>query len=243
MRALGKVVAIVCCLLFAAASRAEDQQPRTPLEWAEQLVAHVRPENNEYVYRPIHVSWKGQHGAADWENHADCSGFYTHLLEQSYGWDAATFKRWMGTTRPVARTIHDTIVAERGFVRIRSVHDLRPGDVIAMKYQPTEKDTGHVMLVASEAKPHEASEPIVPGTLQWEITIIDSSKSGHGPTDTRRKADKTFYQGVGKGVARLYTDEKGELVGYSWSVLPKSTYQGPDKHLIAAGRLDPDYKP
>src|SRR4051794_3480984 len=109
MRMMGRMMVLASCLLVARVSRGEDQAPRTPLEWAEQLVEHVRPENNEYVYRPIHVEWKGQHGAADWENHADCSGFYTRVLEQAYGWDAAYFKRWMGTSRPVARTIHDTI--------------------------------------------------------------------------------------------------------------------------------------
>ena len=242
MKALGKVAAVVACLLFAAASWAEDQ-PRTPLDWAEQLVAHVRPANNEYVYRPIRVAWKGQHGASDWEVHADCSGFVMLVMEQAYGWDADHFHRWMGKTRPLAHTIYDTIVAEKGFKRIKLVRDLKPGDVIAMKYQPGEKDTGHVMLVAAEPRPREASEPVVPGTQQWEVTIIDCSKSGHGPTDTRHQPDGTFTQGAGKGVARLYTDEKGNLAGYAWSTSAKSVYQPPDKHLIAAGRLDSDYKP
>ena len=82
-----------------------------------------------------------------------------------------------------------------------------------------------------------ASEPIQPGTRQWEITVIDSSKRGHGPTDTRHNPDGTFCRGVGKGILRLYTDEDGTLVGYSWSTLKVSKFEPVSEHPMIVARL------
>jgi hypothetical protein len=219
-------------------ARGEPPTPRTPLDYAERMVAAIHPEGNEYVHRNVRLSWPAADGTGDYACHADCSGFYTLLLQHAYGWDDAYFKTWLGTARPLAKRWHDAIESEDRFTRIHKAQDLRPGDVIAWKFEPGEKeDTGHVVLVAAEPKPREATEPLAENTRQWEVTIIDSSKSGHGTKDTRRKPDKTFYQGAGKGTLRLYTKEDGEIVGYSWSVLKASQFYPTEQHPIAAGRL------
>lgn len=229
------------CVAVAALSLplvADDRPAHTPLDYAEQMVAAIKPEDNEYVHKNVRLAWPGVDGATEYACHADCSGFYTRLLEHAYGWDAAYFKKWLGTARPLAHTWHDAITAGNGFTRIRRAQDLRPGDVICWKFEPGEKeDTGHIVLVAAEPKPRQSTEPIVEGTRQWEVLIIDSSKSGHGTKDTRRKPDKTYNQGVGKGTLRLYTTPDGELAGYSWSVLKASEFFPTDKHPLAAGRL------
>jgi len=198
---------------------------------------------NDYVHKDTYVHWKGEEGAAAYECHADCSAFYTQLLHRAYGWDGAQFKKWLGAAHPTAHRWHDAIVEEKGFKRIKLVKDLRPGDVLAVKFPPGEDDTGHVMLVAGLPKPRAATEPLAPGTRQWEVEIIDSSKSGHGAGDTRHKPDNTYNKGVGRGTLRLYADEQGAIAGYSWSTSRKSDFRAMADRAIAAGRLEPDFKP
>jgi hypothetical protein len=86
-------------------------------------------------------------------------------------------------------------------------------------------------------------EPIVESTEQWPVTVIDESKSGHGPTDTRRNPDKTFRGGLGKGVFRIYARPNGELAGYAWSTFANSKFYGEGNRGIAIGRFDPNFKP
>ena len=99
------------------------------------------------------------------------------------------------------------------------------------------------MLVAGTPQKTEPTKPIVTGTEQWLVTIIDVSTSGHGPTDTRRNPDKTYRQGLGKGVFRLYTGPDGLPRGYTSSALPASPFKSAETNRLAIGRLPPDFKP
>src|SRR5262249_43286345 len=78
-----------------------------------------------------------------------------------------------------------------------------------------------------------------PGTLQWELAIIDSSESGHGPTDTRHAngPNGKDHDGVGEGILRLYTDPAGTVVGFAWSTLSASKFKSPDDEHLVIGRL------
>ena len=93
------------------------------------------------------------------------------------------------------------------------------------------------MLVAATPQKRTASKPFLDNTDQWEVTIIDSSKSGHGKTDTRHNDDGTFRQGIGKGTLRLYTTKQGEIVGYSWSTVGASDFYGPGERNLVVGSV------
>jgi len=68
--------------------------------------------------------------------------------------------------------------------------------------------------------------------------VNDSSESGHGRTDTRRKSDGTFGSGVGEGIFCLYTNASGEIVGYTWSTFANSDYYDQTMRNLVVGRLD-----
>jgi hypothetical protein len=208
----------------------------TPLYWAELLARKVKPADTSYRHQDSVVTWRGVNGAEDYVSHTDCSGLINALLAQSYGLTREDFKRWLGKPRPFASTYHEAITAQNGFRRIERVGEIRPGDLIAIRYPDGSENTGHIMIVAETPLPREASKPVVKDTEQWEARVIDSSRSGHGKTDTRRLDDGTFRQGVGSGALRLYADRRGSIVGYSWSDFGASEFYSQDERNLVVGR-------
>ena len=80
------------------------------------------------------------------------------------------------------------------------------------------------------------------GTTQWAVTVIDSSRSGHGFSDSRHAHGRggKDHDGLGQGMVRLYADRYGRVVGFSWSTLRRWAFKGPgDEHLVI-GRLASD---
>jgi hypothetical protein len=205
---------------------------------ANTLVDNISAANNVYEHKGCFIKWKGEDGATQYENRSDCSDFLALLVQHSYGITTKQLKDWTGHTRPLADHWHDAIVAGHGFKQIKKLSDALPGDVMAVKFPPGLGDTGHVMLIAELPTQINEKAPIVPGTTQWKITIIDSSKSGHGPTDTRKQPDGTFATGVGRGVFRLYTNPAGEIAGYSWSESSKSKFEPQTERDLVIGRLE-----
>ncbi len=213
------------------------------LLWARRLVAGVTPETNVYASRPTVVTWAGVNGGAETRNRSVCSALVAHLLMQAYGYRAADFDPWLGGRFPRAAGFHDAIAAGRGFDRVTRVGEIRPGDVLAIKYPPGSHPTGHVLLASSRPVQRPATEPVVPGTVQYELSVIDSSHTGHGPTDTRHYAKGKFHSGVGEGLFRLYVRPDGTLAGYSWSVTKASELYRPDERDLVIGRLSRQVKP
>jgi hypothetical protein len=179
-------------------------------------------------------------GASTYESFADCSGFINALIKQTYGCDEKYFKSWMGKTRPLAYHYYDAIAAENQFTIIRNINDIQPGDLTAIKYndRPEHDDnTGHLLLVAKRPQHRNATALVEPGMDQYEITVIDASKSPHGKSDSRHTPDGTAYAGLGKGLFRLYAGEKGVITGYSWSVeRPKIDFD-PFSNPVIVGRI------
>lgn len=196
--------------------------------------------NTNYEHGEGKVVWSGSV-----EARTDCSGFIDHLLAHTYGYTPYSFRRWFNKNRPTAARYHDAIVAQKGFVQLQSVRELRPGDLIAIKYPQPNKNTGHIMLVAEAPEKIPARQPFVEGSEQWSVTVIDSAESGHGPTDTRHKKglrgkDK---DGLGQGVFRIYATPEGQILGYSWSLLAVSQFIAPEKNHLVLGRLVANYQP
>jgi hypothetical protein len=227
---------------FAQQSPAPKQTPAFPkhLALAEALVANLDLSNTNYTHGAGTVRF-----TAPCESHTDCSGFIDALFMETYDYDRNQFKKWLGANRPTAHRYHDAIEEEKGFQHIEHVQDARPGDLLAVKYLKRTDNTGHVMLVDKPPQKIEPLPPVVPGTQQWEVAVIDSSESGHGDSDTRfhKGANGKDHDGLGEGILRIYTDSAGSIAGFAWSPLKVSKFKDPtDEHLVI-GRLRPDSVP
>ena len=204
------------------------------------MVQLVPLSKTAYEHQDTIVTWAGVNGATGYSSYADCSGFMNALLAQAYGLAADDFKNWLGTRRPLAKDYYAAITNPRGFRPISNIANMQPGDIIAIRYlnDAPGDNTGHILLVAAIPQHRTPTKPIVNATQQWDVPIIDSSESGHGKDDTRRLADGSYHDGVGRGTLRLYADNGGALVGYTWSDLTDSVYYDGTARPIAVGRLD-----
>lgn len=207
---------------------------------ARQLLQAMWPEQTNYQHNQGTVIWPGDAGGSP-ECRTDCSGFIDALLKHTYGLKSADLRQWFGKARPLAKDYYAAIAVEKGFRRVPVITQVRPGDILAVQYPAGSANTGHVMLVAGTPKARAATAPLVGGTRQWEVTIIDESESGHGTTDTRHKPDKSMRDGLGRGVLRIYTDAEGRIAGYAWSTLKASKFEGVRTHLFAIGRVDDEF--
>jgi hypothetical protein len=228
------LISFLLSVAFILAGLAQDPvQPKHLVE-ALKLLRQVELSNTSYRHGACDMAWTGT-----CVMHADCSGFLNGLFSHCYGYDQQEFKKWFDSRRPTAARYHDTIELENGFTRIKTVENIRPGDILAVKYLQRKDNTGHVMLVARLPQRIKAKKPIVEGTEQWEVTVIDSSQSGHGTTDTRHGKGKEGkdHDGLGQGTLRLYADKQGQILGFSWSTQSVSKFKEPDQEHIVVGRL------
>lgn len=224
-------------LAFALLAQAVAAPEPPHLMWAERLVAELTPENNAYAWSPTFVVWaEDGNGAA--RNRSVCSSFVSRDLMRAYGLTRDDLEKRFGTRNPQAKDYYDTIAAQRGFTLITRVDQFMPGDILAAKYEPGSRPTGHVMILDGAPVPRRPTEPLEPGTSQYEVAVIDSSSSFHGPHDTRHLEAKTHAQGVGRGTLRLYADASGALAGYSWSLSSRSRYYGSSEHQLVVGRFN-----
>ena len=230
-------IALSLALSLPGAARSS---PNQHVAVAEQLVDRLSLDNTDYAHGQGSVDW-----TAPVSSHTDCSGFIDHLLMHVDGYTPDDFKRWFGSHRPTAERYHDAIVEERGFQAVRSIEELRPGDVIAIKYLTRHDNTGHIMLVVGAPRRMASSAPLVDGTSQWEVTVIDSSESGHGPSDTRHKrgADGRDHDGLGRGVVRLYGGPHGDVAGFAWSTTKASRFVALEDEHVVLGRFIPGFRP
>ena len=229
------VLAVACVAATAATRPAADPVP-PHLRDAQTLVANVKPADDLYVHKGCYIRWKGEAGATAYASHNDCSDFVALLFEHTYHFTPKQMADLTGKERPFANTWHDAIAAGRGGLRqVTHLADARPGDLLAAEFPPGAGDSGHVMMVEQLPVPHPASSPVVAGTRQWDVTIIDSTKSPHGPADTRKASAAT---GVGRGTIRIYTNPDGTVAGYAWSDSDKTAYRPMAERNLVIGRLE-----
>ena len=136
-------------------------------------------------------------------------------------------------------------VAKTGFTPVDLVKDVLPGHLLAIKYFLRKDNTGHIMIASDPPQKMRAVEPIVLDTEQWQFKVIDSSKSGHGKSDTRhaKGMDGRDHDGLGEGVFRIYANKEGKIAGFSWSTLTVSKVKMPDDEHLVVGRLKAGFKP
>lgn len=239
MKTTSSALLALCLIGLAAGQRDSTAEPKH-LTDAIALLKKLELKDTSYEHGGGKVNFAGTVQA-----HTDCSGFIDALLQHSYGYDEAQFKAWFGSKRPTAARYHDQIVKQNGFILIPSVKDARPGDLLAVKYFKRKDNTGHVMLVSGLPRKMEPKKPLVEGTEQWEVKVIDSSMSGHGTTDTRhaKGKDGKDHEGLGEGVLRIYADKQGTVAGFAWSTLNASKFLEPKDEELVIGRLKPMFKP
>ena len=241
---LGSVVCGSVAAVLAVVSIAGQSSQTAHLTAARDLVARVDLDRTRYEHGQGTVDF----GATP-SSYTDCSGLIDHLLMHSYGYSVDDFRRWFGSRRPSARRYYDAIVGQSGFVHLERVTDLRPGDLISVKYLKESENTGHIMLVNQRPErapaPSDASRARSAHGESFLISVIDSSESGHGPTDTRHKRGPggRDHDGIGQGVLRVYVDGADRVTGFAWSALASSAFRGPDEEPVVLARLLAGYKP
>lgn len=187
---------------------------------------------NEYdnTSEPSYVVWD----TATAEAYTNCSTFATELLKHTYGWSSTYIRNWMGTSVPNAALYHDTIWAQDRFTLIQNASQIQAGDFIAIKYPTGSSTSGHLLIAAGAAQLRTSTEPLVDNFTQYEVSVIDSSKSYHGSSDTRYPNG----EGVGRGVFRIYADSNNNIVGYTWSTFSNSEYHSQSENHLVVGRLN-----
>ncbi len=240
--AVGTIVALISVRTSVLAIAREPAGPPHLLA-AVDLVQAIKPNDTNYQHHDSVVHFPGDGGSDHAECRTDCSGLVDAVLKRAYHLSSAQLSNWLDAKRPLAKQYHAAISAQRGFKRIDSLADVRPGDILAVEYPAGSKgnNTGHVMIVAGMPRERNPSEPVVANTLQWEVPVIDESESGHGTTDTRHRSDHTSADGLGRGVLRIYTDRQGRVAGYAWSVQKVSKFQDQSVKNMVIGRVDPDF--
>jgi hypothetical protein len=220
MRAL---LALLITASIAGTSNASADTVPEHLVLARQLAENIKPENNRYSLGDKFISYPGDRFSDKYAMKADCSGFVIALFERAkYSTPSQmTFLDWTPNRRKYkAEDFVLSIEQEKGFRRIKNVEDIRPGDILAhaMLNESDKKETGttgHVRIINSLPISISSKKPIVDGTRQFEVSVIDSSEEHDGADDTRIADASNKVKGLGKVTIRLYADANGELVGWA----------------------------
>jgi hypothetical protein len=214
------------------------------LALARELVANVRPENNSYEHSES-VSFPGDILSSKYAMHADCSGLVLALFDRA-GYTTVRHMGYLYSTsfrhRPQSEDFVYSIEHGLGFMRIDDVRQARPGDVLAQALldygdQRSASSTGHTQLLDSVPRPIAARAPLVDGTTQFEVVVIDSSEGWGGPDDTRLADPAHKVKGLGRVTIRLYADADGRLVGWA------RTFPKAQRFFSLDARFPSDTKP
>jgi hypothetical protein len=214
-------VLLLCCP--SAKAQTDSNETPTHLALARELVENIKPENNRYSLGEDNVSFPGDFFSNKYSMRADCSGFLIALLERAkYSTRSQmSFLNWApGRKKFKSEDFLYSIESEKGFKRIKSINDIRPGDVLAIELLNAEDKneagvTGHVALINSSPRKIPSRKPVVEGTSQFEVSLIDSNQEPSGEDDTRVIDSSNKIQGLGRGTVRLYADSDGEVVGFA----------------------------
>lgn len=248
IRFIGAVTALLLLIGTNATAFAQDATPVPKhLELARELVATVKPENNKYVFRgPDGVRWKGDLFTSENTANTMCTGFVGAVLERAKN---PTIKEIESKTywKKYVRmdSYYEAVQKGYGLQKIERLDAVKPGDLYMFMCKINCNTSegpalGHVTIVDVKPTQKNPTPPLIDGTLQWLVTVIDSADGPHGKDDTRwRPQGEPKASGVGRGIFRVYTDLNGVPVGYtSGPNGPK--YQDAKDRPIAFGRPLPN---
>jgi hypothetical protein len=220
---MGSRIAGGLLLLAAICGHAGASDVPRHLSIARELVANLKPADNRYVLGGRFISMPGDPGANGYAMRADCSGFLLAIFERAQYPVQAQMEFLPGSRkrkRPAAEDFVHSIEQEKGFERVRGVQEMKPGDLLAHAMldkadQSQTQTTGHVFLLDGAPRAIAPKAPLVNGTRQFEVSIIDSNSEHVGSDDSRRADPSNKIAGLGRGTIRLYAGAGGELVGWA----------------------------
>ena len=139
----------------------------------------------------------------------DCSGMAAWVLDRA----APRAHAALSKGRPVARDFHRAIARaplahpRRGWQRLASIADGRPGDILAWLRAPgwRSTNTGHVAFLL------ERPTPIPNHPRAWAVRIADATSFGH--QDDTRPAGTGGY---GEGTLLVLTNAAEQPIAYGW---------------------------
>ena len=241
-----RATGIAVFLLFCREAPAQAYSVEIPrhLAIARELVERIKPEDNRYALGKEFISVPGDGPDAKYAMTADCSGFLLAIFERA-GYRTRQEMAFLKTSpkrkRPAAEDFVFSIEQEKGFRHIRKVGDMKPGDLLAhamlnIQDQKRTGTTGHVFLVNSEPRPVSGRMPLVSGTQQFEISVIDANEEHVGTDDTRLANPWKRVTGLGKGTIRIYVDDNGEVIGWA------RTFGNTDRFFSYSSRFPSDTK-
>jgi hypothetical protein len=211
----------IILICFVPLARGADLAASAPLHLtlARQLLENVAPSHNEYRHTE-QISLPSDGVSKGFAMYADCSGLAIALLDRASSPARSLMSVQTPRQRPLAEDFVHSIQGAQGFNKITTIERIQPGDLIAWKFtldidKKIAKDTGHVMLIDTVPVKIENRAPFVPNTTQYELFVIDSSRSYHDPHDTRVQADGSRIKGLGRGKLRLYVSADNEIVGFA----------------------------
>jgi hypothetical protein len=118
-----------------------------------------------------------------------------------------------------------------GWLAVPSVSDIRGGDIIA--WQPANDDgSADTSKVGHAVIPLMTPRLVDGSSTRWEVVVMDSTATQHGPHDTRRPENPlsqrnipvvnargaTAPSGLGIGTMGFRTSPQGHIVGVEWSL-------------------------
>jgi cell wall-associated NlpC family hydrolase len=138
----------------------------------------------------------------------DCSHYVDHVLHAVYPKAYSSLVRSTGAEAPDSENYYHffTELPHKSIAywnKVDSVNQLRPGDILVMRYQNHAQVStgGHVMIVMK--KPMQ-------NTNAYLVRVADSARAGHSQ-DTRR------HSGIGIGTLFLKADPvSGQPYAYAW---------------------------
>ncbi|CAN98807.1 hypothetical protein predicted by Glimmer/Critica [Sorangium cellulosum So ce56] len=208
------------------------------------------PDTNRFG-TPSSINWANFTGTTQ-----GASLFTLSLLHEDPTLTTSILRGWWGSTSPTSASLYGHVVAGNHFKRISKIGDILPGDLLVINY--TDGGSGHTAIVdAYPTAIAPAIEPVVSGTTQYSLRVIDSTSTAHGCATDPSTGDTRWVPadptkpcrggstdgGAGRGTMRLYAVSPGQanagnLTGYSWSLTSGSAYfpqSGARPHAI--GRL------
>jgi hypothetical protein len=182
----------------------------------------------------------------DWDNYiavTKAACFLTQVLTKAQGYTEQDINNHFGMYDPTSAGWYESINDGAYFTKILDIEDVQAGDIIA--FNKTATYTGHTVIVTAPAVEIVYQiRPMYVGTKQWKVSVMDSTSTAHGCTDTRwvgtcMPLTGTVNPGIGEGNMRFYTlTSTGALKGHTWSVTASNTsYHGEVTRPYAIGRL------